>query len=497
MICPSCNAQNRPKATIIEIRSGVATCGMCGHSFPFQPERRDRFVAYAAILLALVFGSCARPVPAPRPAPEPPATVWATFDVIACAMVPAAGSPCTEPIAGALVKIKIAEPDHFLSHETNGDGYTLFTVPNLPWSELFIDAAGYVSYSVGIHTPDLEGRHNVFTLARVKPAHVDPSVFALEDLAAIRGAMWTARLNVPYGPRPNQDDNILAMAFYGLYAPQDQDRMLTQYHDVKGFTHGVTGPVTGNDCYHGLYPCRQGVPNQEQWDAYLDELQTWWDRGVVPVYFAKPDGWERPEFAADMDALDALYGQPRAQRLLRVVVYPGWEPSGSKYGWTNATYVAWVKRGARVFPNALRGLHTVSDLDAPTGGDDDKTFPKGQGNAISWQNVAPYIHLWYVQVGGYVEGGNPVPDPTFLAEFDKLWADFRRKFNTGAAGWPQTSAWSDGRPVRAIYAEGASFPVFWKNWPEATAFELGDRAMRAGAYGYLDGGTVPVPSVRR
>jgi hypothetical protein len=325
--------------------------------------------------------------------------------------------------------------------------------------------------------------------------HVDPSAMPLEQLAAIRGAMWSARLNLPFGPRPGQDSNILPMAFYGVYSPRDRARMLTHYHDERHYTHAVTGPITGNDCYHGKYPCRRGIPTQEQWNAYLDELQTWWDRGVMPVYFAKPDGWETAEHAAGMDKLDALYAQPRAQQLIRIVVYPGWEPSGTKYGWNNATYVAWVQRGARVFPNALRLLHTVSDLDAPTGGDDDRTFPKGQGNVISWRNVAPYIHGWLVQVGGYVNGKTPTPSRAFLAEFSKLWPDLHRRFYAGASGWPTTSAWGD-RPLMIYYAEGASYGDFWHDWPESIAIDLGNRAMAAGADGYLDSGSVPVPMPR-
>lgn len=323
--------------------------------------------------------------------------------------------------------------------------------------------------------------------------HVDPSRISLLDRSRIKGAMWTTRMNLPYGPRPNQDSNILAMPFYGLYDAGTRERMLTQYHDVMGYTHAVTGPITGNDCYHGLYPCRQGVPTQEQWDAYLDELQEWHDSGITPVYFAKPDGCEQSDACmADMDRLDALYRQPRAQQLLTVVVYPGWEPNGSKYGWPNATWVYWVKRGADVFPNALRLLHMSADLDAPTGGNDDRTFPAGQGNALSWQRVAPYIHGVLYQVGGYVDGSSPQPSSAFLVEFAKLFKDFHRKFTTGAAGWPTFSAFGPTTPLKFYYAEGASYGDFWKDWPESVAIMLGNLAMMSDADGCLDSCSAPV-----
>lgn len=323
--------------------------------------------------------------------------------------------------------------------------------------------------------------------------HVDPRTISLEALAAIRGAMWTTRINVPFGPRPGQDSNILATDFLGLYDSPTQARMLDKYQS-QGYTHAVTGPVAGSDCYHGLYPCNTAIPTQAAWDAYLDLLQTqFWDRHIVPVFFAKPDGWERAEHAADMDALDALFTQPRAQKLIRVVVYPGWEPSGEKYGWTNATYVAWVARGARVFPNALRALHLVSDLDAPTGGNDDQTFPKGEGNARSWTNVVPFIHIVLVQVGGYVGNDTEIPNPAFVSEFKKLWPDLSNKFNNGQAGWPTSSAWGPGRAVRVCYAEGSAYGDFWHNWDERYALDLGDLAMQTGADCYLDGGRVAVP----
>lgn len=411
-----------------------------------------------------------------------------TIGVVACAVQVAQTAPCPRPIAGATIEIQ--HSDGWVSKIGNGDGYAVMYA-SIPFSAIRISAAGYVTHAWSIEPPKLDRQNVTFSL---EAEHVDPSTIPLEQLAAIRGSMWPTRINVPYGPRPNQDTNILATDFYGLYDASTQKRMLDVYQ-ARGYTHAVTGPVAGSDCYHGLYPCRTALPTQPQWDAFLDDMQAWWDRGIVPVYFHKPDGWETPDHAADLAAMDALAAQPRAQKLLRVVVYCGWEPSGSKYGWKNRTYVACLQRGAAVFPAALRALHTVADLDAPTGGDDDHEFPVGQGNAISWQNAAPYIHLWLVQVGGYVDGCCEVPTPDFIVEFKKLWPDFLAKF-AGAAGWPTSSAWGPGRPVRAIYAEGASYGDFWKNWDERYALDLGDLAIAAGAWGYLDGGRVAVPVVR-
>jgi hypothetical protein len=444
------------------------------------------------ILLALT-AACTVTAKPPTPPLPIPLSGSLVFDVNACL-----DATCAQPVPNATVQVQQLDGS-YLTQTVNAAGYTAFTVPKtLTFTRVLITADGYQPLTVESFQPAVcssltvpQPCHNIEVLQSL---HVDPSTFSLQRLAAIRGAMWTARLNVPFGPRPNQDDNILAMAFYELYDAPTRARMLAHYHDDLGFTHAVTGPVTGNDCYHGMYPCRQSIPTQAEWDAYLDTIQEWWDKGVIPVYFAKPDGWEVASMASDLDALDALYMQPRAQRLLRVVIYPGWEPSGSKYGWPNATYVAMLQRGARVFPNALRGLHTVADLDAPVGGNDEQVFAGADLKAAAWLAVEPYIHFWAVQVGGYVDGDNPspIPSPAFLTEFAKLWPDYKRRFYPGG-GWYGQTAWNDGQPLRLIDAEDASFGDFWRNWPESTAFDIGDLAMQSGSDGFLDGGRVAVP----
>lgn len=444
----------------------------------------------ALLLAAMLTTRCGgNPAPAPQPPnPQPPApTVRAVATFVRDQQLrPVVGASCQleDNPAGVVVRVQGSPSNH--------DGYVLWPdiTTGLRNTAIFCQAAGFADYGASAvlqsdTNEDLPGP----MLAR---AGVDPTQFNLQQLAAIRGSMWTARLNVPYGPRPGAADNILATDFYGVYDADTKSRMLAVYRG-RGYTHAVTGPVAGSDCYHGQYPCRVSLPNQQEWDAYLDDIQNWWNAGITPVYFHKPDGWETPEHAADLDALDALVRQPRAQRLLRVVVYCGWEPSGSKYGWTNATYVACLQRGAAVFPNALRALHTAADLDAPTGGNDDRTFPAGQGNVISWQRAVPYIHVWLVQLAGYINGPSEVPTAQFLQDFRAYWPDLRKRFGSGYAGWPTSSAWGVNEGVHVCYAEGASYTNYWQNWAERYSLDLGDEAMAAGADCYLDGGRVAVP----
>jgi hypothetical protein len=307
--------------------------------------------------------------------------------------------------------------------------------------------------------------------------------FTLEELAQIRGAMWTRRCNVPMGPRPNQDSNILAMDYYDQYNTADRKKML----DAYPYPTYVCGPMV-DEGYHGMYQARPNVPTQAEWDRFLDSVEERYHAGKKPIYFAKPDGWENN--LEGMDELDALHRQARAQKLLRIVCYPGWEPNGWKYGWNNDKWLEWCFRGWVVFPKALRCLHMTSDLDAPTGGNDSDVFPPGEGNAISWRNVAPYIHVWLDQVGGYIDGGNPVPSAEFLSEFAKHVKRCCDGFRHGVGGWPTFSAWGENKPIRYVAAEYASYGDFWWNWDEQYAKQIGDVAMANGADGFLDSGTL-------
>jgi hypothetical protein len=339
--------------------------------------------------------------------------------------------------------------------------------------------------------------------------HVDPSSIPLAQLAAIRGAMWTARLDVPYGPRPNQSDNILAMDFYQLYDKPTRARMLRYYHDVKGYTHAVTGPLSGTDCYHEQYPChdasnpgwfpQDGPPSQEQWDFYLDAMQEWWDAGVAPIFFIHPDGWT---FEHTRDAFTPLLAQPRAQRLIRIAVGSGWEPAG--YEWSSCTWTLYAQWVRATLPNALSLIHTGakpdgSPYDAPVGTDarcNDNGTPNGRG----WARITPYLHGWLIQNGPFRE--SPAQNPSLAREFgaqfkgDGDGAVFHSPawhFLNGVAEWPRGSAWGPGIPVRLYNAEVTSYMAYWRNLAEEVSQAWGDLAMASGADGYLDGGTVAVP----
>src|SRR5262245_61407086 len=153
----------------------------------------------------------------------------------------------------------------------------------------------------------------------VPGARLDPASVSLEDLAAVRGAMWTARYPMRTGPRPGRLTNILALAAIGGEAPADRDKALRAYA-ARGYTHGVVGAwqPDGFSPYHDVYPKQHPT-----FDQYLDLLQEFWDHGIMPVVFIKPDGWS----CAQLEALMPYYAQSRAQKLVRIQVAGGWEPS--------------------------------------------------------------------------------------------------------------------------------------------------------------------------
>jgi hypothetical protein len=329
--------------------------------------------------------------------------------------------------------------------------------------------------------------------------HVDPMKFSLNELAAIRGAMWPQagpNLKLPYGPRPYQPDNIVATDFLWDY-PADLRMDIVKDLAGRGYKNAVVGPIVDSDGYHGVW-----TPNdwRTKFDQFLDMHEFLWDNGLNPITFIHPDGWTLEQ----TKELTPLFQSERAQRLIRIVVPTGWEPT--RYGWSSNTWMMFCQWARELLPNALVLIHTVADTDAPVGTDengDDNGKPNGEG----WARVAPYLHGWLIQNGQ--NGGSYSSGP---AAQPGLAYNFGAQFDTGAAGaathspawhfangissWPVGSAWGPNIRIRLYNAECTSFCAFWQDpnpisEPDRCAW--GDLAMANGAHGYLDGGTAPVP----
>lgn len=432
-----------------------------------------------ALLLPLA-GCAVNPAPNPTPAPAP----------MFC-LAPQVLDPNGHGIAGATVTV-----DGFAT-TVNADGYA-YIYPLAPGDHAVrVDADGFVSQTFTYPASSLDCDRAV----TLTPQHVDPSVYSLNQLAAVRGAMWPltsgACGNLSIGPRPGQNDNVIATVFITDYPDAEQDCIIAELKR-RGYTHVVMGPLVDSDGYHGMWQ-----PNDwrgRNFDRFLDAVQKFWDNGLIPIVFLHPDNWT---FEQTRDELTPLLRGPPAQKLLRFIVPSGWEPT--QYGWSSCTWAQFAKWGHEVLPNALIAIHTVTDVDAPAGTDalcnDDDHAWNPQGNAGAWSRVAPFIHLWLTQSAAF-DTPNAHGDPNHpeKTNFDNWQDNFRcsvrysycNRFHNGYAGWPTRSLWGE-QPIRIIAGEYSAYWKFWGHRTEAEAVTWGDAAMAAGADGYLDSGSVPVP----
>lgn len=410
-----------------------------------------------------------------------------------------------KPIAYAVVTGTVEATGQSFSRGTDGGGYADLAVFNVPADQVVTLTVQSPLYQNHIQYP-VTGPP---TTSQPITVTLEPLSFRkpLAELAKLRGAMWTARLDLPYGPRPNQDDNCICIDYFECFSPSDQDRIIANYGPTskRRYNAAPLGPIVDAG-YHGQLPSTDWRDPQAFNGVYLYSAAKLERAGIGAVHFLRPDrGCMGLDWTVeDLDReLTPLFSTPRAQALMQRVIL-GWEP-GPKYFYDNAWWVEMVKWMARVFPNALRGIHMVSDCDAPVGGDDDK---KGISNGQGWANVAPYIHIWLVQNAGYIEEGHEIPSAAFLKNFtdqfnQNIRGSFYDRFKTGgpSGDWPTTSAWSalpselrpvlNGAPYEGILAmpgEYAAFADYWQNWDEAYSQMIGQAAMDVGAYGFFDGG---------
>jgi hypothetical protein len=460
-----------------------------------------------AVIPAILLGSlaavvcCRRPPSPPPPSPPPAAALY--FDLIACRS-PFVNNYCDGP-AGAVFTIapkNVGDPARVQSGDSNGYTYVAAIPPTWFDATLTITAPGYVTLTKDVNLPTLvatnaKGIYNAFDLV---PAHVDPSTIPLRELAAIRGGMWPMTLgacgNLSLGPRPGQDTNIFAPGAFNQYPKAEQDCMLKEMRR-RGYTHTAVGPLVDSDGYHGIWTANDWRGGR--WDGFLDMLQTMWDAGIAPIVFIHPDNWS---FDQTRDQLTPLLQQPRAQRLIRIAVGPGWEPAGDN--WSSCTwqlYTEWVRQ---VLPNALSLIHNaVKGNGAPYDafvGRDERCDDNNENNGLAWQKIAPSLHGFLIQYGPFrtSPAANPQQAKDFAGQYlpDGLGAEargFRWHFVNGINGWPHGSAWGPDTPIYLYYGEGTAYQRFWRGMSEADGNAWGDLAIASGADGYLDGGTVPVP----
>jgi hypothetical protein len=335
------------------------------------------------------------------------------------------------------------------------------------------------------------------------PDHVDPSTIDLRQLARIRGAMWTVRGPWRFGPRPGSPDNITALEFIYSYGDpmkafelNDEQKAMLATYTGDGYTHVAFGPLNAAS-YHGQYPDTD-FTSPEMFEVWLDWLQMFWDHGLAPICFLHPDNANLQQTKDVYDHL--IRNNARAQRLMRIIVPSGWEPT--QYGWSSVTWAEYFKWGHDVLPNALILGHTVTDVDGMVGtdalfNDDDKIVNPG-GNASGWARVCPHLHGWLTQSAAF-ENPTAIGDPNhpdktnfdnWAALFDKnVRGSYYDRFHNGYAGWPTISLWGN-EPIKIYAGEYAAYWSYWNNRPYTESVAWGNRAVLVGADGYLDGGSI-------
>jgi hypothetical protein len=446
--------------------------------------RRKAVWSIVVALAAAGCGGAVRGAPvgsAPTPAPVPMRAV--AILVHAASGAPVAGARCGLHVGSGFTP---AAP-------STADGYVLW--PAIPTTQRPTDvqceADGYAPF---LEHRDLVTDHNEDLAPDVvlQPLHVDPSRRTFEQLAAVRGAMWPMAgfAGLPYGPRPGDASNIISTTSWNCYTRGQRDQIAAELHR-RGYTHVVYGPFAPSASYHGQY-----CDPTADWSVFLDDLQDLWDRGFTPIVFLHPDGWTLAETTS---YYTSRLADPRAQRLLRVVVPSGWEPAG--YNWSSCTWAGYIAWARQQLPTALVLMHNQAKpdgapYDAPVGTDalcDDNGKPNGDG----WRRVFDAgLDGWLIQTGPATMAPAAAPNrrewcAMFATDGDgALYHSVAWHFAHAIMGFPSLTA--RGRKFLLIDGEGTAYAKYWGHLSEADAEAWGDEAMRCGADGYLDGGTAAV-----
>ena len=90
-----------------------------------------------------------------------PTVLVYSFGVIACAVPVDVDAPCSKPIPNAIISIRTS--GGYAPKTADVNGYALFA-SSLPFSDLKIEAPGFVDFAVGIEPPKIAGKNLSFSL---------------------------------------------------------------------------------------------------------------------------------------------------------------------------------------------------------------------------------------------------------------------------------------------------------------------------------------------
>ncbi len=303
--------------------------------------------------------------------------------------------------------------------------------------------------------------------------------FTREELLKFRGALWI-KCNAPWMTRPNQDDNVASTNGLWNYTDEVQDRIISEYKDVRKYTHGPIGPFIDSG-YHNLIPgidFRNDMDRQKV-ESSLIKLNK---AGIITPLFLTPDGWT----VEQLRTIEGIYKSDFWQKFGQIVVN-GFEQQGDKYGWSNSQYVEYLSWVKEVFPNAVRGLHTVSEIEIPVGKGDDTSKPGMSGNEC-WGRLNNLIDFWLFQSNAVMNhdhvdpaGDGRTDGEHWLDLWDKnLSGSFVRRFSS-------SGTWSLAKDIIPIAGEFWAYGMTWDNTDETIGRTYGRVAIERGAHGSFDG----------
>lgn len=331
-----------------------------------------------------------------------------------------------------------------------------------------ITAAGYESLHLMIDFPG-PVNPNFPLQPSARPWETMPT----DQVKLAKGAIATVLANLPWGPRPNQDNNCLFVAEYVnklAWTPELRAKQVAVYP----YRDWSLNPPLAKG-YHSMYPDTDLLGD---FDFYLDRMEELWLAGKVPVPALVPDcppalenGVLNRQWIESV--LTPLYSQPRFQAMARKVRLE-WELDLSAADWQ--WLVQWA---ARVCPNAIRCIHFESGHGAP-GNHADFVENGGQyaDEGAMWIPVAPYVHqLWAQDTWAFMGQTDHGRTPMQQIAYDLL--DFWRRFNEPGyrPTWPcGISANGPGIGVQVSNDEYGSYATINSRVPEEEvrdAIEIG------------------------
>ena len=122
---------------------------------------------FRAVITALTAGAAACGLQGGTvnlPKPMPAVSVY-SFGVVACAVPVAVDATCPKPIPNAIISIHTS--GGYAPKTADANGYTRFT-SSLAVSDVKIEAPGFVTASVGIEPPKMDGKNLSLSLTPVK-----------------------------------------------------------------------------------------------------------------------------------------------------------------------------------------------------------------------------------------------------------------------------------------------------------------------------------------